>query len=80
MGQIKNEITVNGIKYFRLYDENGELLNDKVRAVLNGKDIEKAIEELQQFDLMKVIENKGVKYYRMLEPETKSVPFNVLNT
>lgn len=79
MGKIKNEITINGITYVRMYDDKGEFNNDKVKALLSGKDIEEGIEELQQANLMEVIENKGVKYYRPLEPKPKSVPFNVLN-
>lgn len=79
MGKTKNEITVKGITYYRMYDDKGEFNDNEVKALLSGKDIEEAIEELQQANLMEVIENKGMKYYRVLEPKPKSVPFNVLN-
>lgn len=79
MGRNKNTRTINGITYERMYDKNGELTNEEVKALLSGKDIEKAIEELQQFDLMEVIEIKGVKYYRTLDPKPKNIPLNVLN-
>lgn len=84
MGKVKNEITVNGTTYIRMYDDKGEFNNENAKMVLNSSDIEESIEELQEYDLMEVIKYKGVKYYRTLEPQSKDttpkkMPFNVLN-
>lgn len=77
MAKHKNEITVNGNTYLRMYDNKGEFNDASVKALLSGKDIEESIAELQAVGLMEVIENRGEKYYRVLEP--KNNPFNVLN-
>lgn len=84
MGKVKNEITVNGTTYMRMYDDKGEFNNENAKMVLNSSDIEESIEELQEYGLMEVIKYKGVKYYRTLEPQSKDttpkkMPFNVLN-
>lgn len=84
MGKVKNEITVNGTTYMRMYDDKGEFNNENAKMVLNSSDIEASIEELQEYGLMEVIKYKGVKYYRTLEPQSKDttpkkMPFNVLN-
>lgn len=84
MGKVKNEITVNGTTYMRMYDDKGEFNNENAKMVLNSSEIEESIEELQEYDLMEVIKYKGVKYYRTLEPQSKDttpkkMPFNVLN-
>lgn len=84
MGKVKNEITLNGTTYMRMYDDKGEFNNENAKMVLNSSEIEESIEELQEYDLMEVIKYKGVKYYRTLEPQSKDttpkkMPFNVLN-
>ncbi|MEB8123166.1 hypothetical protein ACF0HT_14275 (plasmid) [Staphylococcus xylosus] len=84
MGKVKNEITVNGTTYMRMYDDKGEFNNENAKMVLNSSEIEESIKELQEYDLMEVIKYKGVKYYRTLEPQSKDttpkkMPFNVLN-
>ena len=84
MGKVKNEITVNGTTYMRMYDDKGEFNNEEAKQLLSGSDIEESIKELQEYGLMEVIKYKGVKYYRTLEPQSKDttpkkMPFNVLN-
>lgn len=84
MGKVKNEITVNGTTYMRMYDDKGEFNNENAKMALNSSDIEESIKELQEYGLMEVIKYKGVKYYRTLEPQSKDttpkkMPFNVLN-
>ena len=84
MGKVKNEITLNGTTYMRMYDDKGEFNNENAKMVLNSSEIEESIEELQEYGLMEVIKYKGLKYYRTLEPQSKDttpkkMPFNVLN-
>lgn len=84
MGKVKNEITLNGTTYMRMYDDKGEFNNENAKMALNSSDIEESIKELQEYGLMEVIKYKGVKYYRTLEPQSKDttpkkMPFNVLN-
>lgn len=40
MKGIKNEIAIKGMNYHRMYDDEGEFNDDKVKVLLNGKDIE----------------------------------------
>ncbi|MCG3402933.1 hypothetical protein CD133_11265 [Staphylococcus massiliensis CCUG 55927] len=76
---VTDKITVNGNVYLRMYNSEGEINNAGARAMFGKKEFEEAIVELQKHELMEIIENRGEKYFRLLEPKTESIPFNVLN-
>lgn len=79
MAKQPRHIRVKGNDYLRLYDDKGDYSKDFDIPFMSRKDIEESIKELEEVDLMEVIVRDGVKYFRMLEPKTKDVPFNVLN-
>ncbi|OEK58980.1 hypothetical protein [Staphylococcus equorum] len=79
MAKRPRQIKVKGNMYLRLYDDKGNLSEDVNISFMSQADVEESIKELEAVDLMEVIEHKGVKYFRMLEPKSKGVPFNVLN-
>lgn len=86
MGKVKNEITVNGTTYLRMYDDKGVFNSEEAKRLLSGSDIEESLKSLEEHGLIEIIKYKGVKYYRVLEPapknepvKPKKAPFNVWN-
>lgn len=79
MAKNPRQIKVKGNDYLRMYDDKGNLSEDVAMPHLDEEGTLKAVEELKEFGLMEVIEHKGSKYFRILEPKSKGVPFNVLN-